>query len=92
MLLRNLGYNAETSVIGWLFGSCLKNTWQACSYPRSPAQLRIDGGGLWPYAAAHGKLLGHTKSATTERYAHLADDPLRAANDRIGEELTKALG
>ena len=39
-----------------------------------------------------GKLLGHTKSATTERYAHLADDPLRAANDRIGEELTKALG
>ena len=39
-----------------------------------------------------GKLLGHTKSATTERYAHLADDPLRAANDRIGEELSKALG
>jgi site-specific recombinase XerD len=39
-----------------------------------------------------GKLLGHTKSATTERYAHLADDPLRAANDRIGDELTKALG
>jgi site-specific recombinase XerD len=38
-----------------------------------------------------GKLLGHTKSATTERYAHLADDPLRAASDRIGEELTKAL-
>jgi hypothetical protein len=37
-------------------------------------------------------MLGHTKSATTERYAHLADDPLRAANDRIGEELTKAPG
>ena len=39
-----------------------------------------------------GKLLGHTKSTTTERYAHLADDPLRAANDRIGEEVNKALG
>ena len=39
-----------------------------------------------------GKLLGHTKSATAERHAHLADDPLRAANDRIGEEPNKALG
>jgi integrase len=39
-----------------------------------------------------GKLLGHPKSATTERYANLALDPWRAANDRIGEELTKALG
>jgi integrase len=33
-----------------------------------------------------GKLLSHAKSAITERYAHLADDPLRAAN------VTKALG
>ncbi len=26
-----------------------------------------------------GKLLGHTQTATTQRYAHLADDPLRVA-------------
>jgi integrase len=26
-----------------------------------------------------GALLGHTQPATTARYAHLADDPLRAA-------------
>ena len=39
-----------------------------------------------------GKLLGHSKATTTERYAHLADDPLRAANDRIGAELAKAFG
>jgi integrase len=34
-----------------------------------------------------GKLLGHTKSATTERYSPLAADPLRAANEKIGNTL-----
>jgi integrase len=31
-----------------------------------------------------GRLLGHTQSRTTERYAHLADDPLREATEKIG--------
>ncbi len=31
-----------------------------------------------------GKLLGHTQAATTHRYAHLAADPVRTANERIG--------
>jgi hypothetical protein len=39
-----------------------------------------------------GKLLGHTKSITTERYAHLAADPLKAANERIGEQLAVITG
>jgi integrase len=30
-----------------------------------------------------GKLLGHTQFRTTLKYAHLADDPLREAADRI---------
>lgn len=34
-----------------------------------------------------GRLLGHTTAATTQRYAHLADDPLRAATDRFGSKL-----
>ena len=34
-----------------------------------------------------GALLGHTQSQTTMRYAHLADDPLRAAADRISGEI-----
>lgn len=31
-----------------------------------------------------GQLLGHTQPATTARYAHLFDDPLRTATDRVG--------
>ena len=40
------------------------------------------GGGL--SLQVLGRLLGHTLSRTTERYAHLADDPLREAADKIG--------
>ena len=31
-----------------------------------------------------GALLGHTQPGTTARYAHLSDDPLRAATERVG--------
>ncbi|MGX0978262.1 integrase [Roseovarius sp. MBR-51] len=31
-----------------------------------------------------GALLGHTQTATTARYAHLLDDPLRAATEKVG--------
>jgi site-specific recombinase XerD len=34
-----------------------------------------------------GKLLGQTQKATTERYAHLADDPLKRTNEAIGNEI-----
>jgi integrase len=35
-----------------------------------------------------GRLLGHTNPLTTKRYAHLADDPLRAAAERFGSKMT----
>jgi hypothetical protein len=35
-------------------------------------------------------LLGHTQAATTNRYAHLMDDPLRAATERAGAIITGA--
>jgi integrase len=38
-----------------------------------------------------GKLLGHAQASTTERYAHLADDPKRAAADAIGNRIAAAL-
>ncbi|WP_417793083.1 tyrosine-type recombinase/integrase [Terasakiella pusilla] len=34
-----------------------------------------------------GKLLGHKKTATTERYAHLAADPVKEANEALGQRL-----
>jgi integrase len=35
-----------------------------------------------------GALLGHTQPGTTARYAHLFDDPLRAAAERVGAIVT----
>jgi integrase len=39
-----------------------------------------------------GKLLGHTQAATTARYAHLADDPLRRASASIADSISAAMG
>ena len=38
-----------------------------------------------------GKLLGHLRSETTARYSHLADDPVRSANERIGHRISQSL-
>ncbi|MGE3296482.1 MAG: tyrosine-type recombinase/integrase [Porticoccaceae bacterium] len=37
-----------------------------------------------------GEMLGHTQAATTQRYAHVADDPLRHAAERAAELLGAA--
>jgi integrase len=36
-----------------------------------------------------GRLLGHTQVRTTQRYAHLADDPLREAADKIASAIDR---
>jgi len=38
-----------------------------------------------------GKLLGHSQSATTARYAHLDNDPLRKASEAIGSIISNAM-
>jgi integrase len=38
-----------------------------------------------------GRLLGHTQVATTARYAHLDNDPLRRASDAIAKRIAAAL-
>ncbi len=38
-----------------------------------------------------GKLLGHASVVTTERYAHLADDPLREGAELISRRIEQAL-
>ena len=39
-----------------------------------------------------GRLLGHSQVQTTARYAHLADDPVKAAADRIAGRIAKVVG
>ena len=39
-----------------------------------------------------GKLLGHRHADTTAKYAHLDNDPLRKASNRIGTDLANSLG
>ena len=39
-----------------------------------------------------GKLLGHSQPSTTQRYAHIADDPLRRASNAIGATIAAAMG
>ena len=38
-----------------------------------------------------GKVLGHTQASTTQRYAHLQLDPIRAVADRTSRKLAGAL-
>jgi integrase len=38
-----------------------------------------------------GHLLGHTQASTTQRYAHLAPDPIRAAADEIANRIKAAM-
>jgi hypothetical protein len=39
-----------------------------------------------------GKLLGHSKAATTERYAHVSSDPMRRAAESISSTISAAMG
>jgi integrase len=52
------------------------------------ASIALAGGTALPIIGA---LLGHADVKTTARYAHLADDPLRNAADRISRSVASAL-
>jgi integrase len=38
-----------------------------------------------------GKMLSHSQPATTARYAHLADDPVKAASEAVGRHIAAAM-
>jgi integrase len=50
--------------------------------------VAVAGGASLPIIGA---LLGHTDAATTQRYAHLSNDPVRAVSDRAGQVIDVAL-
>jgi integrase len=77
----------------------LRTCWDAVCEHANLADVRVydlrhtfaatgAGGGL--SLPLIGRLLGHTQHRTTQRYAHLADDPLREAADKIASAITKA--
>ncbi len=52
------------------------------------ASVAVAGGASLPIIGA---LLGHKHTATTQRYAHLSNDPLRRASDAVGGRLAAAI-
>ena len=81
--------------------SDLKKPWRAVSKRAGLEGVRIHdlrhthasvGAGSGLGLPIIGKLLGHTQSATTQRYAHLDNDPLRKASEHIANHLAAAMG
>jgi integrase len=81
--------------------SDLKKPWKAVSKRAGLNGVRIHdlrhthasiGAGAGLGLPIIGKLLGHTQSATTQRYAHLDNDPLKKASEHIGSHLAAAMG
>jgi len=78
----------------------LKRPWSAVSKKANLVGVRLHdlrhtyasfgaGGGLG--LPIIGRLLGHTQAATTARYAHLDNDPLRRASETIAGRIAAAL-
>jgi integrase len=78
----------------------LKRPWEAVSRRAGLTSVRLHdlrhtyasfgaGGGLG--LPIIGKLLGHSQAATTARYAHLDNDPLRRASESIAGRIAAAL-
>jgi integrase len=57
------------------------------SVPRALTSDTVSQGASLPMIGA---LLGHANSATTQRYAHLSDDPVRGATEMVGDAISAA--
>ena len=79
----------------------LKRPWEAISKRAGLSGVRLHdlrhtyasfgaGGGIG--IPIIGKLLGHSQEATTARYAHLDNDPVRRASEHIGGQIAVAMG
>jgi integrase len=79
----------------------LKNVWSAVSRRANLGGVRLHdlrhtyasfGAGSGLGLPIIGKLLGHAQAVTTERYAHLGNDPLRRASESIAGTISAAMG
>ena len=75
---------------GWLVatvaGSALLNSLLKAGLDKA----RPSSAGLLTTAHGFAFPSGHTQAATTQRYSHLLDDPLRAATEKVGAIVTGA--
>ncbi len=78
----------------------LKDPWARIRKRAEMPELRIHdlrhsfasvGAGLNASLPVIGALLGHTQASTTQRYAHLAADPLKEASERIASRIASAM-
>ena len=53
------------------------------------ASIAVSGGASLPIIGA---LLGHADVSTTQRYAHVSANPLKAASDIVGDRIASAMG
>jgi hypothetical protein len=53
--------------------------------------LAATGHQIEEFAEDLGKMLGHARSSTTERYAHLAPDPVKAAAASVAAKIADGL-
>jgi integrase len=81
--------------------SDLKRPWQTIREATGLEDVRVhDLRHSWASQAAAagfslpiiGAVLGHTEAATTQRYAHLSNDPVLMAADAVSERITEAMG
>ena len=92
---------------GWVFPSGTGDTPVSLSKPWTRIQRRTGLSGVRIHDLRHthasvgvgvgfslpviGALLGHRQPATTARYAHLSNDPIRAAAEAIGSQIAAAM-
>ena len=76
----------------------IRVSWTRCNYGGVRPWLHDLRHGFASFAVADGdslylvgKVLGHTQASTTQRYAHLQLDPVRAVADRTSRKLAGAL-
>ncbi|MGF1641267.1 MAG: tyrosine-type recombinase/integrase [Rhodospirillales bacterium] len=102
-LLAGLPRNGERVFPGWIHGSAATiphKAWRLIVERAELSGLRIHDlrHSFASFAVASGeslflvgKVLGHRQSRTTEGYAHLSNDPLRAVADRTGRRIADAM-
>ena len=74
------------------WGDVLKQSgltgWRLHDLRHAFASMMVNSGASLPIV---GKILGHTQASTTQRYAHLEENPARKAAEEAAAKIAKAM-